>query len=164
MWLYKIYFDPQLFFLYGKTLFTSKKGTEMGARFAPSYANWYMSYWENCRIWEEQSLRSKPAPLCQIYIEDILIIWDGTDLNLEDFLEHCANNLLGILFTHVIDAHHLVFLDLELSSDIEGHILSKTHFKSKACNLYLHAQSNHHPRWIRNVPKGPILQITAHMQ
>lgn len=53
------------------------------------------------------------------YIDDILIIWDGSDLQLEQFLCHCQSNPFGIEFIHVVDKQTLVFLDLEFRANSE---------------------------------------------
>lgn len=134
------------------------KGTAMGARFAPSYANIFMGFWEEHFIWKNNPFGANLV-LYARYIDDILIIWDGSDPSLQSFLEHCKNNPFGIEFTHVLDEKCLVFLDLELQSDQDGNIFSKTHFKPSGGNSYLHAKSNHHPRWIQNVPFGQFCRL-----
>lgn len=130
----------------------------MGARFAPSYANLFMGYWEEGYIWANNPYRANLIVYAR-YIDDILIIWDGTAKELAGFLKHCGNNPFGISFTHVVDDRKLVFLDLELSGEDDGTISSKTHFKPSGGNSYLHASSNHHPRWIRNIPFGQFCRL-----
>lgn len=53
------------------------RGTAMGARFALSYANLFMGYWkENC-IWAHNPY-GENLVLFTRYIDDIVVIWDGT--------------------------------------------------------------------------------------
>lgn len=74
----------------------------MGARFAPSYANLFMGYWEMEYIWANNPF-GRNLVLYSRYIDDVLNIWNGTDEELEGFLAHCAGNPFGISFTHVVD-------------------------------------------------------------
>lgn len=100
-----------------------------------------MGHWELKYIWANNPWGGNLV-LYVRYIDDILIIWNGTDEELEGF------------FTHMIDEKSLVILDLELQADDDGGIYSRTHFKPSAGNSYLYACCHHHPRWIRNVPFG----------
>lgn len=117
----------------------------------------YLCFWENAYIWKNNPFGAN-LDLYARYIDDILIIWDGSDHD-HNFLEHCKKNSFAIEFTHVIDEKCLVFLDLELQGDLDGNIFSKTHFKPSGGNSYLHAKSNHHPRWIHHVPYGQFFRL-----
>lgn len=75
-----------------------------------------MRCWENFFIWKN-NLFGANLVFYDIYIDDILIIWDGPDQDLSNFLEYCKDNLFGIEFTYVIDKDCLVFLDLELKGN-----------------------------------------------
>lgn len=86
------------------------------------------------------------------YIDDILIIWAGSDFRL--FIAHCHINLECVGLTHQVGNSHLVFLDLELGYNSDLNILSNIHFKPTTGNSYLHEQRGHHPRSICNVPFG----------
>lgn len=66
------------------------KGTALGARFAPSYANLFMGFWELNYIWAN-NLFGMTLVLYGRCINDI-IIWNGTDIKLPHFLAHCASN------------------------------------------------------------------------
>lgn len=90
------------------------------------------------------------------YIVDLLTIWDGDIQTVMNFLDYCNNNTFNIKFTSVVDEHKLVFLDLELTHDNEGNIITRTHFKSTAGNSYIHQKSCHHTKWKEHTIK-PIL-------
>lgn len=66
---------------------------------------------------------------------------------------------MRISFTYEVDDTNLIFLGLELSVDSDHSFFSKTHFKPMAGNSYLHTESNHHPRWIHNVPYGQFYRL-----
>lgn len=68
-----------------------------------------------------------------------------------NFLQYCNSNTFNIKFTLVVDEHKLVFLDLELTHDNEGNIITCTHFKSTAGNSYLH-QKSCHTKWKKDIP------------
>lgn len=133
-------------------------GTAMGAHFAPCYANLFMGYLEKSCIWQHNPF-AKHLVYYGRYIDDILIIWDGPPDITDKFVSYCNNNMFGIQFTHVLDAHSLVFLDLELGSDGDGNITSKTHFKETAGNSYLHQRSCHHPKWKDNIPYSQFCRL-----
>lgn len=165
----QLFHHQQIQFLYDSIEFSSTnfsclgkhrqiQGTAMRARFAPSYANLFMGYWEHFNIWSHNPYGVKLV-LYARYIDDILIIWNGTEEQLEGFLHHCQNNQYGICFTHVLASHSLIVLDLELRSTHDGSILSKMHFKPSAGNSYLHANTNHHPCWIKNVAFGQFCRL-----
>lgn len=74
----------------------------MGAKFSPSYANLFISYWELQNIWANNPYGGNLV-LYARYIEKILIIWNGTDEELEGFFAHYSSKPFGISFTHVVD-------------------------------------------------------------
>lgn len=90
----------------------------MGARFAPSYANLFMGFWDDLAIWAKNPFKAHLA-LYARYIDDILIIWNGSEAELNSFIEYCNSNPFGISSTHSIDQGSLLFLDLELQVDKE---------------------------------------------
>lgn len=92
----------------------------MGAKFAPSVANLFMSRWEEETIWTDR---------CR-YIDDILCIWKGKDKDLNAFLDVLDKNVHGIQFTRTISRKEIHFLDLVLNRK-RGHFHISTYFKKK---------------------------------
>lgn len=70
----------------------------MGANFAPSYANIVMGYWEERYIWTH-NLYARYLVLLGRYINDILIIWNGSIELFESFLTNCNDNTLDLICT-----------------------------------------------------------------
>lgn len=116
----------------------------MGANFAPSYANLMMGLWEQHSTWNNNPY-SEHIVFFGRYVDDIVIIWDGTRSRVDYFVAYCNTNDLGLSFTSVCDPNTLAFLDLELSHSDE-HIHAKNYTKPTVGNSNLHFHSCHHPR------------------
>lgn len=129
----------------------------MGANFAPSYTNLTMGYWELQYISHNNPFAAHIIYYGR-YIDDIILIWEGTSESIESFVKHCNCNSLGLSFTHVIDPEKLIFLDLELFHS-ESEIHATNFVKPTAGNSYIHYQSCHHPTWINNIPKSQFHRI-----
>lgn len=130
----------------------------MGAHFAPCYANLFMGFWEKFYIWFQNTF-GRHLVYYGRYIDDVLIILDGSLEAVSQFVSYCSSNQFGIKFTHVVDAKSLVFLDLELASDVDGNNTPKTHFKETMGNSYLHQEICHHPKWKENIPYSQFCQL-----
>lgn len=85
------------YFSYLGEFYREVRGTVMGARFAPSYANLFMGFWEDLAIWANNPFKA-PLALYARYIDDILIIWNGSEIELNSFIEYCNSNPFGISF------------------------------------------------------------------
>lgn len=92
------------------------------------------------------------------YIDDIIVIWDGSPAQIDDFVLHCNTNNLGLSFTSVSNKEKLPFLDLELFQD-NSCIVARNYTKPTAGNSYLHYDSCHHPQWVNNIPKGQFCRL-----
>lgn len=145
------------YFTFLDQFYLQRKGTAMGANFAPGYANLTMGHWEDLNIWSNNPY-ARHLIFYGRYIDDILIIWDGGPEVFSSFVAHCNNNSMGLSFTHVLDTHELVFLDLTLSHD-DATITTTNHVKPTGGNSYLHYTSCHHPMWKKNIPRGQFQRL-----
>lgn len=96
----------------------------MGAKFAPSVANAFMAQWEETSVYE-----NIPAELSlyKRYIDDLIIIWNGSREALENFLNKLNTNEKNIQLVWKIEEKSIDFLDLNIS--LEGNrIVTKTFF------------------------------------
>lgn len=94
------------------------------------------------------------------YIDDIIIIWDGSVDAIDLFVEYCNKNQYGLSFTFVANPNTLMFLDLELGhNEVTSTIVSKNYIKPTAGNSYLHYNSCNFPKWINNIPKGQFCRL-----
>lgn len=58
------------------------RGVAMGVKFAPSLANLFIAQWEKDAIYAQQ----RPQIVLWVrYIDDILLLWDGSEADLSEF-------------------------------------------------------------------------------
>lgn len=127
----------------------------MGAKYAPSVANLYMSEWE-----EEALYNNRPQQLLfyKRFIDDIFIIWNGNRESLSDFCFNLNTNNKNIKLTWEISNEQINFLDLQIKR--EGiKLCTETYFKAVDRNSYLPLDSCHHPVWLENIPKGQLVRL-----
>ena len=117
----------------------------MGAPFSPTMANIYMS------IFLKNFLQTQPSKpyLLKRYIDDILIIWTGTVVQLQQFLQDLNKFNPNLKFTHQQSASTIDFLDVTIYKDTSfpfTNILDVKTFQKKL-NLYQYLHfSSEHPR------------------
>lgn len=144
------------YFKFDNDFFLQVNGTAMGAHVAPSYANLTMGHWEHLYIWHNNPF-SPHIVFYGRYIDEVIIIWDGSAFIVPDFVAYCNKNNMGLNFTSVMD-NRLAFLDLELFS-VGNEIHAKNYTKPTAGNSFLHYNSCHHPQWLNNVPKSQFCRL-----
>ncbi|KAM5129386.1 vomeronasal type-2 receptor 26-like [Mantella aurantiaca] len=143
------------YFWYDSLFYRQFKGVAMGAKFAPSVANLFMSKWESEAIFFN---RPQALALYRRYIDDIMIIWTGSLPDLESFLREMNTNNYGIKFTSTYSATEIHFLDLVIFVD-GGKPCTKSFFKETDRNSFIPTDSCHHPKWKDNIPKGQLLRM-----
>lgn len=87
-------FEKDLFFFF----FLQTRGTAMGTRFAPSYANLFMGHFES-QIIQNQHAWVENIVLYKHYIDDLIFIWDGSETDFTNFTTHLNQNDYGITFS-----------------------------------------------------------------
>lgn len=92
------------------------------------------------------------------YIDDLIILWEGTTETFEEFLEDLNTNRYGITFTGKWNHKLIDYLDLEIFKS-GGALCTRTFFKTTDRSGYISTTSYHHPKWKSNVPKGKLLRI-----
>uniref|UniRef100_A0A803JSK4 Reverse transcriptase domain-containing protein n=1 Tax=Xenopus tropicalis TaxID=8364 RepID=A0A803JSK4_XENTR len=142
------------YFWFNNKYFLQLCGTAMGTRFAPSYANLFMGYWEREHLkgWEAN------LSLWRRYIDDIIIVWRGTETDLKEFLNGLNSNDMNLEFDLSYSREKINFLDLELYVK-QSKIQSRTYFKSVDVNNYVLASSNHDSAWLKNIPYGQFRRV-----
>lgn len=130
-------------------------GVAMGARYAPSVANITLNKWESETIFKN---RPHSLLLYKRYIDDVMILWEGTKESFNKFLESMNMNKYNLKFTAEYSLATVNYLDLTLFKQGD-HISTKTFFKETDRNAYVPTHSCHHPQWIGAVPKGQYMRI-----
>ncbi|XP_043927878.1 uncharacterized protein LOC122802295 [Protopterus annectens] len=130
-----------------------------GASFAPIYADLFMAYVETKLIYD--STRNIFLPELDIwrrYLDDIWLVWRGTESSLLAFVEYLNNNEWGLGFTEQHDAHKMIFLDVVICKLPDGTLESETYRKFPQYNSLLHATSFHAPHIANNIPKSQFIR------
>ena len=130
------------------------KGTAMGTKMAPTYANLVLAYLEEmmyekmetnleyCNFIKENHLR---------YLDDCFIVWPTSKWNLDEF-ERTINNLHPS-FKFTRESHHSQIAFLDIIIYIENHkLLTDVYYKPTDTHQYLHFKSCHPRHTIHNIP------------
>lgn len=136
------------YFWYKKSYFVQTKGVAMGAIL-------FMNMWEEKYIYEKRIPQIK---LYWRYIDDLIILWEGTVESFEKFLKEINHNEYGISFTGEWDYQQIDYLDLQVFKN-GNELYTKTFFKSTDRNGYIPMSSCHPPKWKGNIPKGQLLRL-----
>ena len=86
------------------------QGTAMGTKMAPAYANIFMGNLEK----ELLEIGSGKILVWKRFIDDIFIVWDGSEAEFKQHMETINTLHNTIKFTHECSDHEITFLDLTL--------------------------------------------------
>lgn len=132
-------------FIFDKNYYLQVKGTAMGKRFAPAYANIFMSIWE-----EEVFLKCDKKPLYYLrYLDDIWGIWEGSIEEFNRFLFILNSHDPSIQLESEIHAESIDFLDTTVYKGREFDQTHKLDIKVFFKKTDLHAllfKSSFHPK------------------
>ena len=146
-------------FLFDDQFFLQVKGTAMGKKFAPSYANLFMAQWET------SALAACPLqPLSYMrYLDDIWGVWQHSESEFQLFLE--------ILNTHdpsitLKSCQHLSSVDFLDTTTFKGPDFAmsltldvKVYFKPTDTHALLHANSFHPKHTFAGLLKSQLLRF-----
>ena len=146
-------------FRFNNDVYTQLTGTAMGTKMAPNYANCFMHDLEE-RFLESQHIQ----PLIwRRYIDDVILFWNDTLDNLNNFLTDLNNFHPTIKFTWDISTTKIVYLDLEIfKGDLfssTGKLDITTHFKTTNTFQYLHFKSCHPKSTFKGIIKGETIRF-----
>lgn len=127
----------------------------MGAKFAPSLANLFMAKWEEDVVYVHET---RSLVLWTRYIDDILLLWNGTMETLDEFFECLNNNDRGIALSYQASKTKIHFLDLQIEI-INNEFRFSTYFKSTDRNGFIPVDSCHHVSWLNSVPRSQFLRL-----
>ncbi|XP_031751078.1 uncharacterized protein LOC116408410 [Xenopus tropicalis] len=146
------------FFKFDGTFYLQKCGTSMGAKFAPTYANLYMGWWEESHIYGDTSGYAHKIVLYKRYVDDLLLIWCGTEGEFTHFVDKININDLNLKFTYEFHKQTISFLDLSLT--IRNTRIDTSIFR-KTCsgNSLLRADSCHPSHLFKGIPLGQFIRL-----
>ena len=121
------------------------QGTAMGTKLAPAYANIFMGELEQAIL----SHAPYKSLFYKRYIDDILILWPHSELELNNFLTSMNSFHPSINFTSDFSHEKITFLDLKIYKGpnflISNKLDVETYIKPTNRQAYIHANSYHPP-------------------
>ncbi|XP_035984219.1 uncharacterized protein LOC118557856 [Fundulus heteroclitus] len=151
-------------FEFNGSYYLQVKGTAMGKRFAPAYANIYMTEWE-------QTVFQKCRKLPQHYFRYLDDIWEvGTHLeeDFQNFVEELNSHHASIRVEPTISKTAVDFLDTTTfkGPDFEqtGILATKVFFKPTDTHALLHKHSHHPKHVFRGIVKSQLLRLLRFIQ
>lgn len=147
-------------FEFGKEIYLQTKGTAMGKKFAPAYANIYMAQWE-----ETVFPKCTGLPYCYYrYIDDVWGVWQYSHQDFQNFIQILNSHHRSIKVKSVANDKTIDFLD---TTTYKGTDFSTTYkldlkvfFKETDTHALLHHNSYHPPHTFQGIVKSQLLRFT----
>ena len=137
-------------FVFNGQNYIQVKGTAMGTRAAPNYANLFMGLFEERHIYK--SIWKKHIRYFGRYIDDLFIIWTGSEASLLEFINHLNNVHDLIKFTHKYSKEEIEFLDVLIKKCSKGYLSTDVFQKDTDTHSYLHSTSAHPIHCKKSIP------------
>ena len=121
------------YFQYDGKTFKQNDGIAMGTNAAPEIANYYLLHLLDPSITEQQHVK-----LYKRFLDDLLMLWNGTLEEFNIFFSHINQIIPGITFTYKISSEANEFLDLRIAISSFGNSKPRLTFSThqKALNKY----------------------------
>ena len=144
-------------FIFNGQNYQQIKGTAMGTRAAPNYANLYMGKFEAHHIFESIWI-AFILYYCR-FIDDLFFIWTHSEDELKQFLEYMNSVDENIKFTHKFSKHKIDFLDVTVIKDTQGNLSTDVYQKETDTHSYLHQESAHPENCKKGIPYSQFLRL-----
>ena len=131
-------------------------GTAMGTPMAPSIANLFMGWLEKNML--SQSPVYIDEKVWKRFIDDIFLLWTGTEADLDRFLKYINTFHPTIKFTYTISNIQNHYLDIVVKI-VNNFLQTDLYTKSTDAHNYLHNTSCHPKHCLRNIPYSQMLRI-----
>lgn len=132
-------------FEFNQQFYLQVKGTAMGKKFAPAYANIFMAAWEE-QVWT----RTGTHPLHYFrYLDDIWGVWTESKTSFDNWVESVNNINPSITLKATIHEQQVDFLDTTTFKGNQFHITHKLEIKVFFKPTDTHAllfKTSHHPK------------------
>lgn len=146
-------------FVFQDQFYLQIKGTAMGKRFAPAYANIFMANWEKGAL---AKCPKKPAAYAR-YLDDIFGIWKGTREEFDQFVEILNSHDPSIKLKVQISKDSIDFLDTTIFRGPkfnEKHKLDiKVFFKNTDTHALLQKNSFHPRHTFKGIIKSQLIRF-----
>lgn len=146
-------------FVFDEKYYLQIKGTAMGKRFAPAYANIFMANWE-----EEVFQKCKKKPLHYLrYLDDIWGVWDDSQEEFQAFLAVLNSHDPSITLKSETNHTHIDFLDTTVYKgprfSTTGQLDVKVFFKKTDTHALLYKSSFHPVHTFKGIVKSQLLRF-----
>ena len=133
------------------------KGTAMGTRAAPNYANVYMGNFENKYIYQSPAMTS--IAFYKRFIDDIFFIWIGGEHCLKKLLDHLNKVHDSIKFTSEYSTKAINFLDTTVIINDDGSLKTDLYYKDVDTHSFLDKTSCHPKHTKNSIPYSQFTRI-----
>ncbi|XP_040275624.1 uncharacterized protein LOC120990787 [Bufo bufo] len=148
------------YFVFDDRHYHQLRGTAMGSSCAPSYANLLLGWWETNYIGSEALAEWQDKVVLWLrFIDDVFVLWRGTEESFAEFVMIINDNDLGLNFTSTCDKNALPFLDVLIERGMNQSIVTSVYCKSTAGNSLLRWDSAHPFPLRKGIPKGQYFRI-----
>lgn len=146
-------------FEYNGELYLQIKGTAMGKKFAPAYANIFMADWEDKAL---KAVPKKPLHYFR-FLDDIWGVWTSTEQDFETFINTLNKQSKSIQLKAEIHTHTVNFLDITTYKgpqfNTTGILDTKVYFKPTDTHALLHKNSYHPKHTYEGIVKSQLLRF-----
>lgn len=146
-------------FVFNEEFYLQIKGTAMGKKFAPAYANIFMADWERGAL-----AKCRVKPVCYLrYLDDIFGIWVGLEEEFKEFVNILNCHDPSIKLKTELNPTSINFLDTtifkgpDFTSNLQLDI--KVFFKPTDSHALLHKKSFHPKHTFKGIVKSQILRF-----
>lgn len=146
-------------FVFNQQFYLQVKGTAMGKRFAPSYANIFMADWERGALGK---CSLKPVAYYR-YLDDVWGVWSGPREAFLEFVEILNSHDPSIQLQYVLGDESIDFLDTTVYKGpnfAQTRVLdTKVFFKTTDTHALLHRSSFHPRHTFRGLVKSQLIRF-----
>ena len=146
-------------FIFNSEYFLQVKGTAMGKKFAPSYANIFMAQWEESAL---KACKLKPLHYYR-YLDDIWGVWTHSDEKFQEFLSTLNTHRESIKIKSTSSKTSVDFLDTTTFKGEKftesGALDIKVFFKETDTHALLHKTSFHPNHTYAGLIKSQLLRF-----
>jgi hypothetical protein len=143
-------------FKYKSLNFIQIRGTAMGTKVAPTYANIVMTYFEiqlfnKCKNIYGDEITNKIKNSYFRYLDDLLLLWNKNYGDFKRFIELIESINNDFKFTYTVNESEITFLDVKLNI-INERLVTDIYYKETDSMQYLDFYSYHPNHIKRNIP------------
>lgn len=146
-------------FMFNGQYYLQIKGTAMGKKFAPAYANIFMANWEESVF---AKCEHKPSHYFR-YLDDIWGIWEGSKEQFQEFVDVLNSHDPSIKLEAEIHEQTIDFLDTTVykgpTFETDNKLDIKVFFKKTDTHALLYKSSFHPKHTFKGIVKSQILRF-----